>query len=82
MLLEISVIPILFSFIYLVVLNRKQPAQIIVQLKSSLWRMIVKKKLTLIIPKGLFRIYEFQDIIFDLKSLKNQKSIVVKVSYF
>ena len=40
-LLKISVIPILLTFIYLVALNLKQPTQPIVQLNSSLRHIIV-----------------------------------------
>ena len=40
-LLKISVIPILLSFMYLVALNLLQPTQLTVQLKSSLRHIIV-----------------------------------------
>ena len=44
-LLKISVIPILLTFIYLVALKvSKQPTQLIVQLNSSLWDIIVTKE--------------------------------------
>ena len=46
-LLKISVIPILLTFIYLVALKSfsKQPTQLIVELNSSLWHMFVISKI-------------------------------------